>query len=114
MAAVSQAIYKFIIIIILIIFLFIIIVYYSFFLSIIFFRPVENIRGFSRETVIEVTTNIESQERRRLLNKELGYAEHPRAAVTDDLETFYSITHRDLGNVFILKQFKEYWPKGVR
>ena len=63
MAAVSQAIYKFIIIIIIIIFLFIIIVYYSS-RSVIFFRPVENIRGFSRETVIEVTTNIESQERR--------------------------------------------------
>lgn len=113
MAAVSQAIYKFIIIIIIIIILFIIIVYYSS-RSVIFFRPVENIRGFSGETVIEVTTNIESQERRRLLNKELGCVEHPRAAVTDDLETFYSITHRDLGNVFILKQFKEYWPKGVR
>ena len=111
MAAVSQAIYKFIIIIIIIIILFIIIVYYSS-RSVIFFRPVENIRGFSGETVIEVTTNIERQERRRLLNKELGCAEHPRAAVTDDL--FYSITHRDLGNVFILKQFKEYWPKGVR
>lgn len=113
MAAVSQAIYKFIIIIIIIIILFIIIVFYSS-RSVIFFRPVENIRGFSGETVIEVTTNIESQERRRLLNEELGCAEHPRAAVTDDLETFYSITHRDLGNVFILKQFKEYWPKGVR
>ena len=77
-------------------------------------RPIENIKGFSRETIIEVTTNIESQEQRRVLNNELGYAEHPRAAVTDDLETFFSITHRDLGNVFILKQFKEYWPKGVR
>ena len=29
------------------------------------FRPVENIRGFSRETVIEITCNIESQECRR-------------------------------------------------
>ena len=76
MAAVSLAIYKFMIIIIIIIFLFIIIVYYSS-RSVIFFRPVESIRGFSRETVIEVTTNIESQERRRLLNEELGYAEHP-------------------------------------
>lgn len=114
MAAVSQAIYKFIIIIIIIIILFIIIVFYSS-RSVIFFRPVENIRGFSGETVIQVTTKyIESQERRRLLNEELGCAEHPPAAVTDDLETFYSITHRDLGNVFILKQFKEYWPKGVR
>ena len=29
------------------------------------FKPVENIRGFSRETVIEITCNIESQEYRR-------------------------------------------------
>ena len=77
-------------------------------------RPVENICGFSRKTVIEVTTNIESQERRRLQNNVIGYPEHPRADVTVDLETFYAITHRDIGNVFVLKQFKEYWPKGVR
>ena len=78
------------------------------------YRPVENICGFSRETVIKVTTNIESQEQRRVQNDAIGFPEHPRAAVTDELETFYGIAHRDLGNVFTLKQFKEYWPKGVR
>ena len=78
------------------------------------FRPVENIRGFSRETVIEITTNIESQELRRLENEVIGYPEHPRAGGTDDLETFFSLAHRYLGNVFSLKQFKELWPKLVR
>lgn len=39
------------------------------------FRPVENIRGFSRETVIEITTNIESQELRRCENEVIGYPE---------------------------------------
>ena len=58
--------------------------------------------------------NIESQEERRLKNDAFGYPEHPRAGVNDDLEMFYAITHRDIGNVFILKWFKEYWPKGVR
>ena len=76
--------------------------------------PVENICGFSWETVIEVTTKIESQEQRRDQNNVIGFPEHPHAAVTDDLETFYGITHRDLGNVFTLKQFKEYWPKSVQ
>jgi len=77
-------------------------------------RPVENICGFSREAVTEVTTNIESQEQRKLQNNAIGYPEHPRAGVADDLETFFTITHRDIGNVFVLRQFKEYWPKGVR
>lgn len=78
------------------------------------FRPVDHIRGFSRETVIEVTTNIESQEMRRHENGTIGYAEHPRAGGTDDLETFFGLTHRYVGNVFTLKQFKEFWPQIVR
>ena len=78
------------------------------------FGPVENIRGFSRETVIEITTNIESQELRRCENEIIGYLEHPRAGGTDDLETFFSLTHHYIGNVFSLKQFKEIWPKLVR
>lgn len=71
-------------------------------------------RGFSRETLVELTTNIESQEYRRRLNSELGYPEHPRAGVTDGLETLYSMCHRYLGTVFTLEQFKERWPKTVR
>ena len=64
--------------------------------------------------MIEVTTNIERQEQRRLQNSVMGYPVHPCAGVTYDLETFYAIAHRDIGNVFVLKQFKEYWPKGGR
>lgn len=77
-------------------------------------RPVENIRGFSRETVIEITSNIESQEYRRREIINIGYPEHPRAGGTDDLETFFGIVHRNIGTVFTLKQFKEYWPSAVR
>ena len=79
-----------------------------------FTRPVAGIRGFSRETVVEVTTNIESQELRRIQNQEIGYEEHPRAAETDDLESYFCVTHRDLGPIFTLKIFKAYWPKSVR
>ena len=79
-----------------------------------FYRPVAGIRGFSRETVVELTTNIESQELRRTQNKEIGYEEHPHAAETDDLESYFCIGHRDLGQIFTLKQFKSYWPKSVR
>ena len=77
-------------------------------------RPVDCIRGFSRETLVEMTTNIESQEYCRRLNNEIGYAEHPGAGGTDDLETFFSIAHHYLGLVFSLEQFKEKWPKLVR
>ncbi|KAK3716248.1 hypothetical protein QZH41_018049, partial [Actinostola sp. cb2023] len=77
-------------------------------------RPVENICGFSRETVIEITTNIESQEARRRINNEVGYPMHPRAGGTDDLETFFGLVHRYLGNVFLLKDFKQIWPRLVR
>ncbi|VDI24894.1 Hypothetical predicted protein [Mytilus galloprovincialis] len=50
--------------------------------------PMDNIIGFTRDTFVEITTNIESQEERRLQNTELGYPEHPRAATTDDVECF--------------------------
>ena len=72
------------------------------------------IQGLSRETLVEMTTNIESQEHRMKLSYVIGYAEHPRAGGTDDLETFFSIAHCYLGLVVSLKQFKEKWPKLVR
>lgn len=63
---------------------------------------------------MEVTTNIESQELRRLENRLIGYEEHPRAAETDDLESYFCVCHRDLGSIFTLKEFKPYWPESVR
>lgn len=81
---------------------------------VLFSRPVAGIWGFSRETVVEVTTNIESQELRCTQNREIGYEEHPRAAETDDLESYFCIAHWDLGQIFTLKMFKSYWRKSVR
>ena len=51
----------------------------------IFNRPVSKVCGFSRETLIAVTTDIESKELKRITNMEEGLPpEHPRASTTDD------------------------------
>ena len=78
------------------------------------FRPVKEICGFSRETVVPVTTNIESMEFRRCQNNEIGYEEHPRAGSMDDVEAIIAFFHRILGVVFTLKQFKSRWRNIVR
>lgn len=66
---------------------------------------------FYRETFIELTTYIESQEFRRRQNTILGYPEHPRAATTDDVECFFSLTRRHLGDTFTVKEFRAGWRK---
>lgn len=77
-------------------------------------RPINGIRGFSRETVVEVTTNIESQEFRRRQNAVIGFEENPRGSSTDNLECLFSMCHGWLGPVFTLKEFKMKWRKIVR
>ena len=74
----------------------------------------KDICGFSRETVIAVTTNIESMEFRRCQNDDIGYEEHPRAGTTDDVKAIIAFFHRILGVVFTLKQFKSGWRLVVR
>jgi hypothetical protein len=78
------------------------------------YRPLKGICGFSRETVIAVTTNIESMEFRRRENGRIGYEEHPRAGTSDDVEGFIALLHRFLGNIFTMKQMKSLWRKVVR
>ena len=51
--------------------------------------PVGGIHGYSKETVVEVTTNVESHELRHQENVVIGYGEHLRAAETDDLESYF-------------------------
>lgn len=77
-------------------------------------KPTDGLCGFSRETVIELTTNIESQKFRRRQNKEIGHAENPRASETDDLECLYGMCHSWLGPYYTLKEFQQKWPKIVR
>ncbi|KAK3698611.1 hypothetical protein QZH41_014593, partial [Actinostola sp. cb2023] len=77
-------------------------------------EPVKGICGFSRETVIAVTSNIESIEFRRRQSIDIGYEEHPRAGTSDDVEAIFAMLHRFLGNIFTLKEFKACWRKVVR
>lgn len=73
----------------------------------------DNIRGFSRETFVETTTNIESQELRRSHSHTYG-PEHPRAGNTDDCEGFFAICHRYMGPHFTVHDFKNRWQKIVK
>ena len=66
------------------------------------------------ETLIAVTTNIESIEYCRRESERIGYPEHPRAGTSDDVEAFISLLHRFLGNVFTVKEMKLLWRKIVR
>jgi len=77
-------------------------------------KQVKGICGFSRETVIAVTTNVESIECRRRASGEIGYEEHPWAGTSDDVEAIISLFHRYLGLIFTVKEFKACWRKVVR
>ncbi|XP_072037947.1 uncharacterized protein [Amphiura filiformis] len=70
--------------------------------------------GFSRQTIIGVTTNIDSQELRRSENEAIGHSENPRAGTTDDVELFFSLLHTKTGGKHVtLKDFKYWWQKLV-
>ncbi len=71
----------------------------------------DTIRGFSRESFVGVTTNIESQEARRMTGP---YPENPRGGTTDPVENFFATVHRYLGTTFTLHDFKYGWQKITR
>ncbi|XP_078618099.1 uncharacterized protein LOC144885838 [Branchiostoma floridae x Branchiostoma japonicum] len=78
-------------------------------------RRVEGLCGFSRETIVGITSNIDSQERRRRQNDDLGFPEHPRAGTTDDVECFFSMLHHKArGQLVTLKDFKYLFRKLVK
>ena len=53
------------------------------FVCVVFDRPIKKIQGLTREIVVAVTTNIESQEFRRRYGEEKGLSpEHPRASTS--------------------------------
>ena len=74
-------------------------------------RPTHSIRGLTQDTLIEVTANIDLQEQRRMRNETIGWEEHPRASSTDDVETFFSVSRRIIGQTFTLQDFKYKWRK---
>ena len=68
-------------------------------------RRIDNVLGFSRETLVACIANIESREWRRIDNVNHGrQPEHPRASTTDDVECFFSIMRDSIGRNFTTKQ----------
>ena len=65
---------------------------------------IDNIKGFTKETLVALTTNIESREwRRQLPNRK---PEHPRSGTSDDVECFFSVMRDTIGRDFTTKQVK--------
>lgn len=71
-----------------------------------------NVLGFTRETVIALTTNIESMEWKRRENVRFGLPpENPRASTTDDVECMFSVMRDLTGKHFTLREAKYTWRK---
>ena len=69
--------------------------------NIIVFRRIKGIQGLTREIIIGLTTNIESQELRRCEYQTRDLVpEHPRASSTDDVEGLVGMLHDMFGPVF--------------
>ena len=65
------------------------------------YRKICNIRGFSRETLVALVANTESQEWRREFSSKNGIPpEHPRTNTTDDVECFFSLLRDNVTCVF--------------
>ena len=67
-------------------------------------RGTDSIQGFTRETLIALTTNIESREARRCISRLNLHIEHPRSSTTDDVECFFSVLRDMIERDFTLKQ----------
>lgn len=76
-------------------------------LTIVFYfcRCLNNVLGFSKETLVALITNIEGREwHRRLVMSSSRKPEHPRASSTDDVECFFSLMRDNIGLNFTTKQ----------
>lgn len=66
----------------------------------------------TREVIVALVSNIESQEFRRREGATRGLPpEHPRASSTDDVEGYFAVNHEMLGDSFDLKTFFDQYPK---
>ncbi len=69
------------------------------------FRPVDNVRGFTAETLIGTVASIETRKWRYRFNADSGIPfENPRSSTTDDVECFFSILRDCVGLNFTLKR----------
>ena len=66
----------------------------------------------SRETLIALTTTIESRDWIRCRNAANNLPpEHPRSSTTDDVECFFSLTRNMIGDHFTVKDVQFGWRK---
>lgn len=78
------------------------------------FRPVDEVQGFTRETLIALAADLETRQWRHNYLVAHGIpAEHPRSSTTDDVECFFSILRDTVGKDFTLKQVQYYFLKKV-
>jgi hypothetical protein len=81
-------------------------------ITFVFQRSIKGIQGLTRETVVGLIANIESQELRREEYQQRQLPpEHPRASSTDDVEGFIGVLHALLGPIFDHKTFLDQMPK---
>ncbi|XP_064405363.1 uncharacterized protein LOC135350489 isoform X1 [Halichondria panicea] len=75
-------------------------------------RRIDRIKGFTRETLIGLTANIETRQWRYLFNLAQKIApEHPRSSSSDDVECFFSILRNCVGENVTMKQVYYGWRK---
>lgn len=68
-------------------------------------RRIDDVLGFSRETLAAVIAIVESREWRHIENISYGRnPEHPRASSTDDVECFFSVMCDSIGRNFTVKE----------
>lgn len=68
-------------------------------------RPVNQVQGFTHETLIALAADIERRQWRLTFQFVNGLLpEHPRVSTTDDVKYFFSILRDTVGKDFKLKQ----------
>ena len=76
------------------------------------YRPLNKVCGFTRETLIGIIANVESQELVRQKRAQLQIPpEHPRSSSTDDVECFFSVMRDLVGKSFVLRKVWDEWRK---
>ena len=75
------------------------------------YRPIDDVRGFTRETLIAMSANVENRMwRHKYLHNQGLPSEHPRSSTTDDVECFFSVLRDTVGKNFTLKQVQLHVP----
>ena len=73
---------------------------------------ITQLRGLIHETLVAVTTNIESRDWERCTNAKAGFPpENPHTSTTDDVECFFSINRDMVDGDLTLKKFLYEWRK---